>query len=61
MKTNKGDNMFFKHIRCNINDIDINELNEILSLNPETILLDVRSKQEYNEGHLRRSNKHTFI
>ena len=44
--------MFFKIFRNTINDIDIKELKEILCFNKNTILLDVRSKQEFNEGHL---------
>ena len=35
-----------------MNDINIDELIEIIKLNSNTILIDVRSKQEFNEGHL---------
>ncbi len=41
-----------KKCRYNENDIDINELNEIRRINKEAILLDVRSSQEFEEGHL---------
>ena len=51
---------FFKSCRCNRKDINIHELNEILKVN-ETILLDVRSPQEYKESHLNRINKYTTI
>lgn len=50
-----------KKCRYNENDININELNEIRRINRESILLDVRSAQEYNEGHLRRCNKYTIV
>ncbi|MDO5555328.1 MAG: hypothetical protein Q4G09_01340 [Clostridia bacterium] len=50
-----------KKYRDNENDIKIEELNEIVKTNPNSILLDVRSPQEYNEGHLNRCNKHTSI
>lgn len=33
-------------------DIDIKEMMEILKTNDNAILLDVRSIQEYNEGHI---------
>ncbi len=33
-------------------EISANELKYMLARNPKIILLDVRSKQEYNEGHL---------
>ncbi len=33
-------------------DINIRELKEILKNNKDTILIDVRSPQEYKEGHL---------
>ena len=36
----------------NINDISYSKLQEIIKENTDTILLDVRSKQEYNEGHI---------
>lgn len=36
-------------------NITIEELNNIIKMNKESILLDVRSPQEYNEGHLNRS------
>lgn len=44
--------MIFKLLKRDKNDINIYELNEMICLNPNIILLDVRSKQEYNEGHL---------
>lgn len=40
--------------RCNRKDIDICELKSILNSNDNVILLDVRSPQEYREGHLDR-------
>ena len=33
-------------------EIDYKEAKQIISEYPNTILLDVRSKQEYDEGHL---------
>lgn len=45
----------FKNYR-NSKDINIGELRNILNTNQETILLDVRSLQEYKEGHLNRSD-----
>ena len=39
----------------NNEDINIDELINIMKMNEESILLDVRSIQEYNEGHLNRS------
>lgn len=33
-------------------DININELKNLIKVNEEAILLDVRSPQEYDEGHL---------
>ena len=41
-----------KKYRDNQEDIDIEELRQILNTNPNTILLVVRSPQEYKEGHL---------
>ncbi len=41
-----------KNYRGDEEDININELIEIKKINPTSILLDVRSPQEYNEGHL---------
>lgn len=38
----------------NNGDISIQELNNIIKMNEEAILLDVRSPQEYREGHLNR-------
>lgn len=43
------------------NNIKIDELNEIIKTNPNSILLDVRSPQEYKEEHLNRSSKYTII
>lgn len=45
-----------KKCRYSEKDININELKEIRIINKKAILLDVRSPQEYNEGHLNRSN-----
>jgi len=36
----------------NINNISYTKMQEILKENEGTILLDVRSPQEYNEGHI---------
>lgn len=44
-----------KRSRGNEEDINIYELNEIRRINSNTILLDVRSPQEYNEGYLNSS------
>jgi len=50
----------FKNYR-NSEDINIEELNNLMKLNKEIILLDVRSPQEYKEGHLKRSYKYSTI
>ena len=50
-----------KKYRDNEEDININELNEIIKTNSNVVLLDVRSPQEFKEGYLNRSNKHTII
>lgn len=42
----------FYSFRTNKDDIDIKDLNKIIKANLDIILLDVRSKQEFNEGHL---------
>lgn len=42
---------FLKHKR-NENDISYEEAVQIMEKYPETILVDVRSTQEYNENHL---------
>lgn len=44
----------FKNYR-NLEDINIDELKNLINENKEIILLDVRSPQEYKEGHLNRS------
>ncbi len=44
----------FKGYRNNEN-ISIEEIKQIMKTNEEAILLDVRSPQEYNEGHLNRA------
>ena len=44
--------MFFSNLKRNIEEIDYNELKEILKQNKDIILLDVRSMQEFCEGHL---------
>ncbi len=49
-----------KKYRDNEN-ITITEAQNILKTNKDVILLDVRSPQEYKEGHLERSNKYTII
>lgn len=36
----------------NNKEMDFNEVKQIMLENPNAILLDVRSKQEYEEGHL---------
>lgn len=41
-----------KHIRTNTNEITFEEACRIKKGNPCTIFLDVRSPQEYNEGHI---------
>ena len=43
----------FKNYR-NLEDINIEELKNLIKVNKEIILLDVRSPQEYKEGHLNR-------
>ena len=48
----KGDNMLFSFKRENSIDISLNDLEKIQRINPKCILLDVRSTQEYKEGHL---------
>lgn len=47
-------NMIFKKIKRyrDNGDINIQELKDIVNINEQVILLDVRSPQEYNEGHL---------
>ena len=45
----------------NIESITIEELKEIIKNNSNAILLDVRSKQEYNEGHLNRQYKYSSL
>ena len=50
----------FRNYR-NSEDINIVELNSLINTNKEVILLDVRSPQEYNEGHLNRSYKYSTI
>lgn len=37
-------------------DINMEELKTLVKTNIEALLLDVRSPQEYKEGHLNRSN-----
>ena len=44
----------FKRYR-NSENINIEELKNLIEINKEVILLDVRSPQEYKEGHLDRS------
>ena len=45
-----------KRYRENEKNITINELRQLQKANVDFILLDVRSKQEYDEGHLNRGN-----
>ena len=56
-------NKFLNRIKRyrNNENITIGELNNIIKINKEAILLDVRSPQEYKEGHLNRSYKCTII
>ena len=42
-------------------DISVKEMLEILKTNDNVILLDVRSTQEYKEGHVTRKRKHIII
>ena len=44
--------VLINRIRSCKNDIDISEVEEIIKTNANTILLDVRSRQEFLEGHL---------
>ncbi len=39
----------------NAEDINIEDLKSLIKTNMEALLLDVRSPQEYAEGHLNRS------
>ncbi len=59
MKTKEFFKMLGKH--RNIEDIDIKEVNDIMVINKDAILLDVRSVQEYTEEHLTRSYKYIII
>jgi rhodanese-related sulfurtransferase len=45
-------NILKKHMYRNNNQISYAEARDIMSKNPLTILIDVRSKQEYKEYHL---------
>lgn len=56
-------NKFIERIKRHRNneDICIEELSNIIKINKECFLLDVRSPQEYKEGHLNRSYKYTII
>ena len=38
--------------RSSANEITLNELNEMMAKNQKMVLIDVRSPQEYKEGHL---------
>lgn len=42
-------------------NITIKEMLDIIKTNDNVILLDVRSKQEYNEAHLARKHKHSCL
>ena len=39
-------------VRCLSTEISYEEAIKIITEHPETVLIDVRSKQEFNEGHL---------
>ena len=41
-----------KRCRISVNDISIDELIEIIKANTNIVLFDVRSPQEFKEGHL---------
>lgn len=45
----------------NNEDISIKELYNFIKINEQAMLLDVRSPQEYAEGHLDRSNEYTTV
>ena len=45
----------------NIETITKEEMIDLMKTNENVILLDVRSKQEYEEGHLNRKYKYTGI
>lgn len=51
----------FKKDRENENDISIKEIDGFIKKNIDFILLDVRSYQEYAEGHLRRLDKYSTL
>ena len=42
-------------------NITIKEMLDIIKTNDNVILLDVRSKQEYNEANLARKHKHSCL
>lgn len=42
-------------------NITIKEMLDIIKTNDNVILLDVRSKQEYNEARLARKHKHSCL
>ena len=50
--TGKIKNIFRKHLFRQDNQISYMQAKEIMNKNPLAILLDVRSKQEYDEYHL---------
>ena len=45
----------------NSKDINIDEVMDIIENNRESVILDVRSPQEFGEGHLNRCNKYSTI
>ncbi len=45
----------------NNENITMTEAQNILKTNEDVVLLDVRSPQEYKEGHLERSYKYTIL
>lgn len=47
--------IFRKHRESNSNDIDYENVKMILKNDKDAVLLDVRSPQEYKEGHLENS------
>ena len=50
-----------KNMCRKIESITIDEVEKNIKNNSNAILLDVRSKQEYNEGHLNRQYKYSSL
>lgn len=44
-----------RNTRCSSDELSYNQAMKYIKTNPETVLLDVRSQQEYREGHLKGS------